>query len=165
MTDSAGTVQSWVDRYPPRSARPYLKLARVEKPIGTWLLLWPCWWGLALAAAGTWPDPWLLALFGVGALVMRGAGCVVNDIADRDFDARVARTATRPLASGDLSVLRALVFLATLLAVGLLILVQMNAAAISPSMRMSTACVDAGPVSPPPTISREVSVLRSTLTS
>ena len=130
MTDSAGTAQSWVDRYPPRPARPYLKLARVEKPIGAWLLLWPCWWGLALAAAGTWPDPWLLALFGVGALVMRGAGCVVNDIADRDFDARVARTAARPLASGDLSVPRALVFLAALLAVGLLILVQMNAAAI-----------------------------------
>ena len=130
MTDSAGTAQSWVDRYPPRSARPYLKLARVEKPIGAWLLLWPCWWGLALAAAGTWPDPWLLALFGVGSVVMRGAGCVVNDIADRDFDARVARTAARPLASGDLSVLRALVFLAALLAVGLLILVQMNAAAI-----------------------------------
>ena len=130
MTDSAGTAQSWVDRYPPRPARPYLKLARVEKPIGAWLLLWPCWWGLALAAAGTWPDPWLLALFGVGSLVMRGAGCVVNDIADRDFDARVARTAARPLASGDLSVLQALVFLAALLAVGLLILVQMNAAAI-----------------------------------
>ena len=130
MTDSAGTAQSWVDRYPPRPARPYLKLARVEKPIGAWLLLWPCWWGLALAAAGTWPDPWLLALFGVGSVVMRGAGCVVNDIADRDFDARVARTAARPLASGDLSVLQALVFLAALLAVGLLILVQMNAAAI-----------------------------------
>ena len=130
MTDSAGTAQSWVDRYPPRPARPYLKLARVEKPIGAWLLLWPCWWGLALAAAGTWPDPWLLALFGVGSVVMRGAGCVVNDIADRDFDARVARTAARPLASGDLSVPQALVFLAALLAVGLLILVQMNAAAI-----------------------------------
>ncbi len=130
MTDSAGTAQSWVDRYPPRPARPYLKLARVEKPIGTWLLLWPCWWSLALAAAETWPDPRLFALFGVGSLVMRGAGCTVNDIADRDVDARVARTAMRPLPSGDLSVPRALVFLAALLAVGLLILVQLNAAAI-----------------------------------
>ena len=125
----------WIDRRVPLAARPYCRLVRLDRPIGAWLLLWPCWWGLALAADGgpfgPWPDPWLMALFGVGALIMRGAGCTLNDIADRDFDARVARTATRPLASGALRPLQAWLFLSALLGVGLVILLQLNGAAIA----------------------------------
>ena len=133
--DAAESTPGWVDRYPPPAVRPFLKLARVDRPIGTWLLLWPCWWALALAVSGGgqgggWPDPRLLALFAVGALVMRGAGCTVNDIADRDFDARVARTASRPLPSGEVSLVAACVFLAALLLAGLAVLVQLEPAAI-----------------------------------
>src|SRR5215470_13670255 len=107
----------WTDRYAPALFRPYIRLARFDRPIGTWLLLFPGWWSIALAAPrGTWPDFGLVALFAAGALVMRGAGCVVNDIADRDFDARVARTALRPIPSGAVSVRQALAFLALLLA-------------------------------------------------
>ncbi len=122
-------VGGWLDRYAPAPVRPYARLMRLDRPIGTWLLLWPCWWSLALAAPG-WPDPWLMALFAVGALVMRGAGCTVNDIADRDIDGRVARTATRPLPSGDVSLFQALVLLGVLLALGFAILVQLGAVAI-----------------------------------
>ncbi len=122
-------VGDWLDRYAPAPVRPYARLMRLDRPIGTWLLLWPCWWSLALAAPA-WPDPWLLALFAVGALVMRGAGCTVNDSADRDIDGRVARTATRPLPSGDVSLTQALVLLGVLLAIGLAILVQLGAVAI-----------------------------------
>ncbi len=89
----------WMDRLAPPPARPYLRLARLDRPIGTWLLLFPCWWGVALASDGL-PDLWLMALFSLGAVVMRGAGCTYNDIVDRDFDARVARTADRPIPSG-----------------------------------------------------------------
>ena len=120
---------SWIDRLAPAGMRPYLRLARLDRPIGTWLLLFPCWWSLSLAAP-SWPDPWLMALFAAGALVMRGAGCTVNDIADRDFDARVARTAGRPIASGAVSVPGALVFLGLQLLAGLLVLAQLNAFAI-----------------------------------
>ena len=120
---------NWIDRLVPRPARPYLRLARIDRPIGTWLLLFPCWWSVALATPG-WPDPWLLALFAVGAMVMRGAGCTVNDIIDRDIDAQVARTAQRPIPSGDVSLTGAIVFLVGLLAVGLLVLVQFNMFAI-----------------------------------
>ncbi len=131
-SDSARTAPGgWIDRYPPPGLRPYLKLARIEKPIGTWLLLWPCWWSLALAAAGRAPDLRLLALFAVGALIMRAAGCTINDIADRDFDGRVARTRDRPLASGAITLPRAFAFLALLLALGLAVLVQLNDAAIA----------------------------------
>jgi 4-hydroxybenzoate polyprenyltransferase len=121
---------TWVDRRAPVTLRPWLKLARVDRPIGVWLLMWPCWWSAALAADGAWPDPRLLALFLVGAFVMRTAGCVINDIMDRDFDARVERTKTRPLASGAISVRAALVFLVLLLLAGLAILVQLDRAAI-----------------------------------
>src|SRR5512134_2650750 len=100
----------WLDRLVPVAARPYARLARLDRPIGTWLLLFPCWWSIALAAEG-WPDPWLFALFAIGAIVMRGAGCTYNDIVDRDFDARVARTADRPIPSGQVSVRQAVVFL------------------------------------------------------
>jgi 4-hydroxybenzoate polyprenyltransferase len=121
---------TWVDRRAPATLRPWLKLARVDRPIGVWLLMWPCWWSAALAAEGAWPDPRLLVLFAIGAFVMRTAGCVINDIMDRDFDARVERTRSRPLASGAIKVPGALVFLALLLLVGLAILVQLDRAAI-----------------------------------
>jgi 4-hydroxybenzoate polyprenyltransferase len=115
----------WIDRHVPAAIRPYLRLARIDRPIGTWLLLFPCWWSLALAMpAGHAPDWRTLLLFALGAIVMRGAGCTVNDIVDRDFDAKVARTATRPLASGALSLRQAFMFLGLQLAIGLLILVQ-----------------------------------------
>ncbi|MEZ5832141.1 MAG: 4-hydroxybenzoate octaprenyltransferase [Dongiaceae bacterium] len=128
---SAADIQvgDWIDRHVPAGWRPYARLARIDRPIGTWLLLFPCWWSLALAADG-WPDLWLMVLFGVGALVMRGAGCTVNDLADRDIDAKVARTATRPLASGRLTVTQAFAFLGLQLAVGLVILLQLSATAI-----------------------------------
>lgn len=121
----------WIDRYPPAGLRPYLKLARADKPIGTWLLLWPCWWSLALAAEGRLPDGRLLVLFGLGALIMRAAGCTINDIVDRDFDARVARTRDRPLASGAISLFQAFVFLGILLGLGFLVLIQLNRAAVA----------------------------------
>ncbi len=98
----------WVARLP-RVVRPYARLARLDRPIGTWLLLFPCWWGLALG--GT-LDPWLYMLFGLGAVLMRGAGCTLNDIADRDLDRQVARTATRPLAAREISVPQAFGFMA-----------------------------------------------------
>lgn len=115
----------WIDRFVPVGIRPYLRLARLDRPIGTWLLLFPCWWSACLAAApGQGPDLRLLALFAIGAVVMRGAGCTINDIADRDFDAKVARTANRPLASGTLSLKQAAAFLALQLALGLAVLLQ-----------------------------------------
>ncbi len=100
LPDAAPT--NWVDRYAPGSWRPWLKLARLDRPTGIWLLMIPGWQGIALAAArfGRWPDARLLLAFLAGALLMRAAGCAVNDIADRDFDARVSRTAARPVASG-----------------------------------------------------------------
>jgi 4-hydroxybenzoate polyprenyltransferase len=114
----------WLDRYVPRRLRPYARLARLDRPIGTWLLLFPCWWAIALAWRG-WQDAWLFALFGIGALVMRGAGCTYNDICDKDFDAQVARTADRPLPAGEVSVPQAWAFLALQLAVGLAILLAL----------------------------------------
>src|SRR4051812_44950840 len=113
----------------PRWMQPYARLARLDRPIGTWLLLFPCWWGAAMAAPG-WPDPWLIALFGIGAIVMRGAGCTWNDIADRDFDARVARTADRPIPSGAVSVGQAIAFLVAQLLIGLAILLALTPTAI-----------------------------------
>ena len=117
--------ESALARFLPRTALPYARLARLDRPIGTWLLLFPCWWSLALAAE-RWPDPALLALFALGAVVMRGAGCTWNDITDRDIDGRVARTADRPIPSGAVSVRQALAFLAAQLAVALAILLAFN---------------------------------------
>jgi 4-hydroxybenzoate polyprenyltransferase len=119
------------DRYAPQRWRPYIRLARLDRPIGTWLLLFPGWWAIAMAAPpGAWPDWRLLILFGIGAVAMRGAGCTLNDIIDRDFDARVARTRTRPIPSGAVSVRQALAFLAVQLAIGAAILVTLNRLAI-----------------------------------
>ena len=94
-------------------ALPYVRLMRLDKPTGVMLLLWPCYWSIAAATeAGCPPDPYLLTLFGLGAILMRGAGCTVNDYFDREFDAKVARTATRPIASKQITGKQALVFLA-----------------------------------------------------
>jgi len=120
----------WVDRLAPPALRPYLRLARLDRPIGTWLLLFPCWWGVALAMDGL-PSLWLMLLFGVGAVVMRGAGCTYNDIVDRDFDARVARTADRPIPSGAVTVKQAIAFLIFQALLGLVILLQMTPTAIA----------------------------------
>src|SRR5882757_7716088 len=94
--------RNWVDRFAPLGLRPWLKLGRFDRPTGIWLLMLPAWQGIALSAAarGEWPNPRLLVVFAVGAALMRAAGCAFNDIVDRDIDARVARTANRPLASG-----------------------------------------------------------------
>ena len=115
----------WVDRWLPRWAEPYARLARWDRPIGTWLLLFPAWWGIALAAQG-WPDPLLLVLFAIGAAAMRGAGCTFNDIADRDYDGKVARTRLRPLPSGRVTVLQAGLFMTAQLAVGAAVLFSLN---------------------------------------
>jgi 4-hydroxybenzoate polyprenyltransferase len=120
----------WVARWLPRRAEPYARLARLDRPIGTWLLLLPAWWGIALAATG-WPDPGLLLLFAVGAVAMRGAGCTLNDIADRDYDGKVARTRLRPLPSGRVTVPQAILFMAFQLAVGAAVLLSLNRASIA----------------------------------
>ena len=125
-----------VDRAPPQ-IQPYLRLMRLDRPIGTWLLYWPCVFGLVLGSAsvsrpfGSWHDVWLVILLGIGAIVMRGAGCTYNDIVDRDFDAQVARTRGRPIPSGAVSVKQAWLFAAALCLVGLLILLQLNWFAVS----------------------------------
>jgi 4-hydroxybenzoate polyprenyltransferase len=133
MRVSDAPPSNWVDRHAPDFAKPYLRLMRADRPIGTWLLLWPCWWSAALAwkAAGTRiPDLWLLLLFAIGATVMRGAGCVYNDIADRDFDAQVARTRSRPIPSGQVSITQAAIFMVALCLIGLAVLLQFNHFAI-----------------------------------
>ena len=118
---------TWVDRHLHPALQPYAKLARIDRPIGTMLLLWPCWWSIGLAApVSAPPDVSLLALFGVGAFVMRGAGCTINDMWDRRYDARVERTINRPLASGRVSMLGALTFLGAQLTCGLGVLLQLN---------------------------------------
>ncbi|MBG1233432.1 4-hydroxybenzoate octaprenyltransferase [Aestuariivirga litoralis] len=118
----------WAERLPAPLV-PYAQLMRLERPIGWWLLLLPCWWGLALAQlaqGGGMPNLWHGFLFFIGAVVMRGAGCVVNDLADQDFDAKVDRTRNRPLPSGRVSRKQAFAFLAGLLAIGFIILLQFN---------------------------------------
>ena len=122
----------WVDRLAPPRARPYLRLARIERPVGWWLLLLPCWWSAALAGiAGTRaPDPLHLVLFLIGAVAMRGAGSTYNDIADRDLDAQVERTRSRPLPSGQVSTKAAAAFLVAQALVGFCVLLQFNGTAI-----------------------------------
>lgn len=111
----------------PSSVQPFLRLARLDRPIGSWLLFWPCGWSLSLATAGgSLPSPEILFLFGAGALVMRGAGCTINDMWDRNIDNKVERTKGRPITSGQVSMFDALVFLGGQLGVGLLILLQLN---------------------------------------
>jgi 4-hydroxybenzoate polyprenyltransferase len=119
---------NWVDRHAPASWRPWLKLARLDRPTGVWLLMLPGWQGAALAAAsrGGPPALRLLALFALGAGLMRAAGCAFNDIIDRDFDARVSRTAGRPIASGQITVSGAWIFLIACALAGLAILLSLN---------------------------------------
>lgn len=125
---------NWVDRLAPAAARPYLRLSRADRPIGTWLLLLPCWWGLALAmlhdGAARWFDLWIFTGCGIGAFLMRGAGCTWNDITDRHIDASVARTASRPIPSGQISVAQALAWLAAQALVALAVLLTFPPAAI-----------------------------------
>ena len=135
---------NWVDRLAPGALKPYLELGRFDRPIGYWLLLWPCWWSVALAArevpdgwrfavagGNGWPDPALLALFYVGAVAMRAAGCAYNDVVDRDIDGAVERTALRPLPSGRISVARAAAFGTLMALVGLAVLATFNGLAIA----------------------------------
>ena len=130
VADSTG---NWVDTHAPLWLRPYLRLGRFDRPIGSWLLLMPCWWSAALAA-GIGRDlsqlPLTILLFFVGAFAMRGAGCTWNDITDRDLDARVERTRSRPIPAGQVSVKQALAFLVAQALIGLAVLLQFNRFAI-----------------------------------
>jgi 4-hydroxybenzoate polyprenyltransferase len=125
VADSTG---NWVDSLAPAWARPYLRLARLDRPIGSWLLLLPCWWSAGLAAVGAREqvNVWHVVLFFIGAFAMRGAGCTWNDIVDRDLDARVERTRSRPIPSGQVSVAAAFAFLVLQALIGLAVLLQFN---------------------------------------
>jgi 4-hydroxybenzoate polyprenyltransferase len=130
VADSTG---NWVDTLAPQWARPYLRLSRFDRPIGSWLLLMPCWWSAALAAGiahDTSRLPLTVVLFFIGAFAMRGAGCAWNDITDRDLDAKVERTRSRPLPAGQISVTQALAFLVALALAGLVVLLQFNRFAV-----------------------------------
>ncbi|MBF9030693.1 4-hydroxybenzoate octaprenyltransferase [Rhodobacterales bacterium HKCCE3408] len=125
---------NWVDRYAPAGVRPYLRLSRADRPIGTWLLLLPCWWGLGLAAASTGAQPydlWIALGCAIGAFLMRGAGCTWNDITDRDIDAGVARTRSRPIPSGQVSPKQALAWAVAQSLVAFCILLTFDVAAIA----------------------------------
>lgn len=136
-SDRSGTVAdapkgNWVDRFAPGPAKPYLRMARFDRPIGYWLLFWPCAMSLALVSiASDAPFNWYyLVLFLVGAMAMRGAGCTFNDIVDRDIDGKVARTRSRPIPSGQVSVKQAVIWLLVLAFGGLAVLLQFNLFAI-----------------------------------
>jgi 4-hydroxybenzoate polyprenyltransferase len=125
---------NWVDRLAPPATRPYLRLSRADRPIGTWLLLLPCWWGLLLAIASDgqprWQDLWIFVACGLGAFLMRGAGCTWNDITDREFDASVARTRSRPIPSGQVSVKQAVAWMVAQALIAFCILLTFPVAAI-----------------------------------
>ncbi|MBR0708785.1 4-hydroxybenzoate octaprenyltransferase [Bradyrhizobium liaoningense] len=131
VADSTG---NWVDTLAPHWARPYLRVSRFDRPIGSWLLLMPCWWSAALAA-GIAHDvnrlPLTIVLFFIGAFVMRGAGCTWNDITDRDLDAKVERTRSRPLPAGQITVKQALAFMVAQAVIGLVVLLQFNRFAVA----------------------------------
>src|SRR3989440_3574818 len=138
MSDATARVAdatgNWVDTHAPPWSRPYLRLSRLDRPIGSWLLLMPCWWSAALAAGVAHdikPLPLTIALFLVGAFMMRGAGCTWNDITDRDLDAKVERTRSRPIPAGQVSVTQAFVFLIVQALVGLAVLLQFNRFAVA----------------------------------
>jgi 4-hydroxybenzoate polyprenyltransferase len=129
----ADATGNWVDTRAPPWSRPYLRLSRFDRPIGSWLLLMPCWWSAALAASvggSIGQLPLILALFFVGAFVMRGAGCTWNDITDRDLDALVERTRSRPIPAGQVSVPQAAAFLVAQALIGLMVLLQFNRFAV-----------------------------------
>lgn len=138
MSRAAGSVAdatgNWVDTLAPSWSRPYLRLARLDRPIGSWLLLLPCWWSSALAAIAAHqavPSLLHIVLFFVGAFAMRGAGCTWNDIVDRDLDASVERTRSRPIPSGQVTVGQALAFLVLQAVVGLVVLISFNTVTIA----------------------------------
>jgi len=132
MSGSAGRVAdatgNWVDTLAPGFVRPYLRLARLDRPIGSWLLLMPCWWSLGIAGMrqGELPSLWYIVLFFIGAFAMRGAGCTWNDLVDRDLDGRVERTRSRPIPSGQVTPMQAAIFMAVQALVGLAVLLQFN---------------------------------------
>jgi 4-hydroxybenzoate polyprenyltransferase len=133
-TRVADATGNWVDTHAPPWSRPYLRLSRLDRPIGSWLLLMPCWWSAALAAGvigNLGRLPLTLVLFFIGAFVMRGAGCTWNDITDRDLDALVERTRSRPIPAGQVSVPQAVVFLVVQALMGLAVLLQFNRFAVA----------------------------------
>jgi 4-hydroxybenzoate polyprenyltransferase len=126
---------NWVDTHAPAFVRPYLRLSRADRPIGTWLLLIPCWWGLVLAMLWDqsigWGDAWIAIASAMGAWLMRGAGCTWNDISDREFDAKVERTRSRPIPSGQVSVMQAALWMGVQALAALAILLTFNQAAVA----------------------------------
>jgi len=132
MSDNAGRVAdatgNWVDGLAPPFARPYLRLARLDRPIGSWLLLMPCWWSVGLAGMRVeqFPRLWHIVLFFIGAFAMRGAGCTWNDLVDRNLDGLVERTRSRPIPSGQVTVAEATAFMLLQALVGFLVLIQFN---------------------------------------
>jgi 4-hydroxybenzoate polyprenyltransferase len=132
MSEPTGRVAdatgNWVDGLAPPATRPYLRLARLDRPIGSWLLLMPCWWSLGLAAmhAQTFPNIWHVVLFFIGAFAMRGAGCTWNDLVDRNLDGLVERTRSRPIPSGQVTVAQATAFMVAQALIGLAVLLQFN---------------------------------------
>ena len=132
MSESTGRVAdatgNWVDGLAPAFARPYLRLARLDRPIGSWLLLMPCWWSVGLAGmhAGQFPSLWHIALFFIGAFAMRGAGCTWNDLVDRNLDGLVDRTRSRPIPSKQVTIGQATAFMLAQALIGLLVLIQFN---------------------------------------
>lgn len=132
MSESGGRVAdstgNWVDLYAPGQFRPYLRLARLDRPIGSWLLLMPCWWSVGLTglAMDRLPSLWHIVLFFIGAFAMRGAGCTWNDLVDRDLDGKVERTRSRPIPSGQVTAKQAAIFLVAQALVGLAVLLQFN---------------------------------------
>ncbi len=129
IVETADAVEgSWVYRRAPRAMRPYLKLARLDRPVGTWLLLWPCLWSMGLSISGysLVELGYIALLFAVGSLAMRGAGCTYNDIVDADIDLKVERTRSRPIPAGEVSVVQAWLFLIAQSLVGLVVLLQFN---------------------------------------
>ena len=132
MSETAGRVAdatgNWVDSLAPAYSRPYLRLARLDRPIGSWLLLMPCWWSVGLAGMhqDRFPSVWHIVLFFVGAFAMRGAGCTWNDLVDRDLDQKVERTRSRPIPSKQVTVAQATLFMLAQALVGLLVLIQFN---------------------------------------
>jgi 4-hydroxybenzoate polyprenyltransferase len=132
MSEHAGRVAdatgNWVDGLAPPFARPYLRLARLDRPIGSWLLLMPCWWSVGLAGMRVeqFPRLWHIVLFFIGAFAMRGAGCTWNDLVDRNLDGLVERTRSRPIPSGQVTVAEATAFMLLQALAGFLVLIQFN---------------------------------------
>jgi 4-hydroxybenzoate polyprenyltransferase len=132
MSETAGRVAdatgNWVDSFAPAYSRPYLRLARLDRPIGSWLLLMPCWWSVGLAGMhqDRFPSVWHIVLFFIGAFAMRGAGCTWNDLVDRDLDDKVERTRSRPIPSKQVTIAQATLFMLAQALVGLMVLIQFN---------------------------------------